>query len=313
MRRTTRFRRLVQAKEILVLPGAYDALTARIVEQAGFKAMSAGGYTATASLLGQPDTGQLTMSEMADFYARMCDATSLPVFADADTGYGNVTNVARTVRAYERAGVGGLFIEDQVSPKRCGHMAGKAVIPPQEMAAKIKAALDARHDPDLVIMARTDALAVNGVDDAIARGQLYREAGADMIFVEAPRTVAEMRRVCREIEGPKMANNIEGGLTPFLPAAELEKIGYAMVAFVLGITFAIARTAQELMATLKRDGTTAAFRRRMTSFDEFNALVGLKELRRREAEKLEFAEALMVRRGGPGARRAAAGSRKGRK
>ena len=313
MRRTTRFRRLVEAKEILVLPGAYDALTARVVEQAGFKAVSAGGYTATASLLGQPDTGQLTMSEMADYYARLCDATSLPVFADAYTGYGNVTNVARTLRAYERAGVAGLFIEDQVSPKRCGHMAGKAVIPPEEMVAKIKAALDARRDQDLVIMARTDALAVNSVDDAIRRGQLYREAGADMIFVEAPRTVAEMRRICREIEGPKMANNIEGGLTPFLPAPELEKIGYAMVAFVLGITFAIARTAQELAATLKRDGTTAAFRRRMASFDEFNALVGLKELRKREAEKLEFAAALMARAGGPGARRAAAGSRKGRK
>jgi len=180
------------------------------------------------------------------------------------------------------------------------------------MVAKIKAALDARGDADLVIMARTDALAVNGVDDAIARGQLYREAGADMIFVEAPRTVAEMRRVCREIEGPKMANNIEGGLTPFLPAPELEKIGYAMVAFVLGITFAIARTAQELAATLKRDGTTAAFRRRMTSFDEFNALVGLKELRRREAEKLDFAEALISRARYAGTKNAAA-SRKGRK
>ncbi|MGQ0676110.1 MAG: isocitrate lyase/PEP mutase family protein [Rhodospirillales bacterium] len=312
MRRTTRFRRLVEAKEILVLPGAYDALTARIVEQAGFKAVSAGGYTATASLLGQPDTGQLGMSEMADFYARMCDATSLPVFADADTGYGNVTNVARTVRAYERAGVAGLFIEDQVAPKRCGHMAGKAVIPPVEMAAKIKAALDARRDPDLVIMARTDALAVNGIDDAIARGQLYREAGADMIFVEAPRSVAEMRRICREIDAPAMANNIEGGLTPFLPAAELEKIGYAMVAFVLGITFSIARAAAELMATLKRDGTTAAFRRRMMSFDAFNALVGLKELRQREAEKQDFAAALMERIG-TGSKRAASGSRKGRK
>ena len=294
MRRTTRFRRLVEAKEILVLPGAYDALTARIVEQAGFQAVSAGGYTATASLLGQPDTGQLGMSEMADFYARMCDATALPVFADADTGYGNVTNVARTVRAYERAGVGGLFIEDQVAPKRCGHMAGKAVIPAEEMVAKIKAALDARLDQDLVIMARTDALAVNGIDDAIARGRLYREAGADMIFVEAPRSVADMRRICREIDAPTMANNIEGGLTPFLPAPELEKIGYSMVAFVLGVTYAIAHATRELMMSLKRDGTTAAYRKRMFSFDEFNALVGLDALRSKEAEKLEFARALVA-------------------
>ena len=313
MRRTTRFRRLVESKEILVLPGAYDALTARIIEQAGFKAVSAGGYTATASLLGQPDTGQLGMSEMADFYTRMCEATTLPVFADADTGYGNVTNVARTVRAYERAGVAGLFIEDQVAPKRCGHMAGKAVIPPVEMVAKIKAALDARKDRDLMIMARTDALAVNGIDDAIRRGQLYREAGADMIFVEAPRSVADMRRICREIDAPTMANNIEGGLTPFLPAPELEKIGYAMVAFVLGVTYAIARAASELAATLKRDGTTAAYRKRMMAFDEFNALVGLKQLRQLEAEKMDFAEALMARAGMPGAKRAAAGSRKGRK
>jgi methylisocitrate lyase len=313
MRRTTRFRRLVESKEILVLPGAYDALTARIIEQAGFKAVSAGGYTATASLLGQPDTGQLGMSEMADFYTRMCEATTLPVFADADTGYGNVTNVARTVRTYERAGVAGLFIEDQVAPKRCGHMAGKAVIQPVEMVAKIKAALDARKDRDLMIMARTDALAVNGIDDAIRRGQLYREAGADMVFVEAPRSVADMRRITSEIDAPTMANNIEGGLTPFLPAPELEKIGYAMVAFVLGVTYAIARAASELAATLKRDGTTAAYRKRMMAFDEFNALVGLKQLRQLEAEKMDFAEALMARAGMPGAKRAAAGSRKGRK
>ncbi len=313
MRRTTRFRRLLEAKEILVLPGAYDALTARIIERAGFKAVSAGGYTATASMLAQPDSGQLGMSEMADFYTRMCEATSLPVFADADTGYGNVTNVARTVRAYERAGVAGLFIEDQVAPKRCGHMAGKAVIPPVEMVAKIKAALDARNDQDLVIMARTDALAVNGIDDAIRRGQLYREAGADMIFVEAPRSVADMRRICREIDAPTMANNIEGGLTPFLPAPELEKIGYAMAAFVLGVTFAIARAASELAATLKRDGTTAAYRKRMMAFDEFNDLVGMKELRQREAEKMDFAAALMARTGTSGVKRAAVGSRKGRK
>ena len=313
MRRTTRFRRLVEADEILVLPGVYDALTARIAELAGFAAISAGGYTATASMLAQPDSGQLGMSEMADFYARICEATALPVFADADTGYGNVTNAARTVRAYERAGVAGLFIEDQVAPKSCGHMAGKAVIPAEEMVAKIKAALDARKDDDLVIMARTDALAVNGLNDAIWRGQLYREAGADMIFVEAPRSVAEMRRICREIDAPTMANNIEGGMTPFLPAPELEKIGYAVAAYVLGVTFAIARAATELAATLKRDGTTAAFRKRMMTFDEFNTLVGMKELRRREAEKMDFAAELMARRGIPGARKAAAGTRKGRK
>jgi len=313
MRRTTRFRRLVEAKEILVMPGAHDALAARLIEEAGFAAMTAGGYSATATLLGQPDTGQLSMTEMADFYARLCDTVSIPLFADADTGYGNVTNVARTVRAYERAGVAGLFVEDQVAPKRCGHMAGKAVIPVEEMIGKVKAALDARVDADMMIMARTDALTVTGLDDAIERAQLYREAGADMIFVESPRNVAEMRRICREIEGPLMANNVEAGLTPILPAAELQKIGYAVVAFPVAATYAVARAVGELMATLRRDGTTAAYRRRMLRFDEFNALVGLNQLRATEAEKQDFARDLMERAKGYQKRAAATAGRKRRK
>lgn len=311
-RRTTRLRQLIAAPEILVMPGLHDALSARIAEAAGFAAVTCGGYAASASLLGQPDTSQLGLAEMTDMYARICEATTLPLLADADTGFGNVTNVARAVRSYERAGVAGLFVEDQVFPKRCGHMTGKAVVPAEEWIGKLQSALDARQDPDLIIMARTDALAVNGIDDAIERGQLYREAGADMIFVEAPRNVAEMRRICREIEGPKMANNIEGGLTPFLPAPELGKMGYAMVAFVLGVTFAIARAVTELMQTLKRDGTTARFRNRMVTFDEFNELVGLAELRKREAEKQDFAAALLGRGKESGAKRAL-GTRKRRK
>ena len=201
MQRTTRFRLLIEAPEILVLPGVHDALSLRIAEQAGFSAVTCGGYSATAGLLGQPDVAQLTMTEMAEMYARLCDSTELPLFADADTGYGNTTNVARTVRAYERAGVGGLFIEDQVSPKRCGHMEGKRVVPAAEMVAKLKAALDARVDADMIVCARTDARAVHGLNEAIERAQLYREAGADLLFVEAPMTVDEMRRVCSEIAG----------------------------------------------------------------------------------------------------------------
>ncbi|MCC7048281.1 MAG: isocitrate lyase/PEP mutase family protein [Alphaproteobacteria bacterium] len=313
MRRTTRFRRLIEAKEILVLPGAHDALSARLIEQAGFAAITAGGYSATATLLGQPDTGQLSVTEMADFYARLCDSVALPLFADADTGYGNVTNVARTVRSYERAGVAGLFIEDQVAPKRCGHMAGKAVIPAEEMVGKVKAALDARVDPDLVIMARTDALTVTGLDDAIDRAQLYREAGADLIFVESPRSVAEMRRICTEIDAPLLANNVEAGLSPILPAAELQKIGYAAVVYPVAATYAVARAVSELMATLKRDGTTAAYRRRMATFDEFNAMVGLPELRRSEAEKQDFAHALMQRARGDNKRATGTAGRKRRK
>ncbi|MEX2298530.1 MAG: isocitrate lyase/PEP mutase family protein, partial [Dongiaceae bacterium] len=192
MKRTTRLRQLIEADPILMLPGAHDALSARIAEQAGFQAVTCGGYASSASLLGAPDVGQLSMSEMADVYARLCDAVAIPVFADADTGYGNTTNVARTLRAYERAGVAGLFIEDQVSPKRCGHMQGKQVVPPVEMMAKLKAALDARQDADLVLMARTDARAIEGIDAAIERANLYLETGVDLIFVEAPQSIEEM-------------------------------------------------------------------------------------------------------------------------
>ncbi len=293
MRPTTRFRRLVEAPEILVLPGIQDALTAKIAERAGFAAVTCGGYAATAALLGQPDTSQLGLMEMAEHYARIVEAVTVPVFADADTGFGNVTNVRRAVREYERAGVAGLFIEDQLFPKRCGHMAGKAVIPAEEMVGKLKAALDARQDQDLVIMARTDALAVNGLDDAIERGRLYRAAGADMIFVEAPRDIDQMRRICAEIDAPCMANNIEGGLTPFLPAAELQAIGYAMVAFPVATSYAVAAAIGRLMETLHATGTTAGAADAMLDFTTFNALVGLPELRAAEERDLAFARHLM--------------------
>jgi len=293
MRRTTRFRRLIEAPDIVVLPGIQDALTAKIAASAGFAAVTCGGYAATAALLGEPDTSQLGLIEMAEHYARIVDAVDVPVFADGDTGFGNVTNVRRTVRAYERAGVAGLFIEDQLFPKRCGHMAGKAVISPEEMVGKVKAAVDARVDADLVIMARTDALAVNGIDDALERGRLYREAGADMIFVEAPRDVAQMQRICREIDAPVMANNIEGGLTPLLPAAELQAIGYAMVAFPVATTYAVAATIGRLMRSLHETGTTEGAAVEMLDFAGFNALVGLPELRRAEERDLVFARELV--------------------
>jgi 2,3-dimethylmalate lyase len=296
MRRTTRFRRLVEASDILVLPGIQDALTAKIAEKAGFEAITCGGYSTTASLLGKPDTSQLGVIEMADHYARICDAVEVPVFADGDTGFGNVTNVRRTMRAYERAGVAGLFIEDQIFPKRCGHMAGKAVVPVEEMVAKLKAALDARQDDDLVIMARTDALAVNGIDDAIERGQIYREVGADMIFVEAPRDAEQMLRICREIEGPCMANNIEGGLTPLLPASRLQEIGYAMVAHPVMTSYAVAAIVSRLMRTLRETGTTASMEGELLDFEGFNALVGLPELREAEQKDLDFAREFIAKR-----------------
>lgn len=216
-----------------------------------------------------------------------------PIFADADTGYGNTTNVARTVRAYERAGVAGLFIEDQVAPKRCGHMEGKSVVPAVEMVAKLKAALDARRDPDLVICARTDARATHGLEAAIERAQLYREAGADLLFVEAPRSVEELRRVCSEVPGPCLANNIEGGRTPVLPAPALEAMGFAVVTFPVSATYAIAETLRAVYGALKADGSTAAVADRLMEFDDFNDLIGLAAVRAAEAAHEAFARALV--------------------
>jgi methylisocitrate lyase len=296
MKRTTRFRLLIEAPEIVILPGAHDALTLRLAEQAGFQAVTCGGYSATASLLGAPDVQQLTMTEMAEMYARLCDATELPLFADGDTGYGNTTNVARTMRAYERAGVAGLFIEDQESPKRCGHMEGKRVINAADMVAKIKAALDARVDADLIVCARTDARAVHGLDDAIARCQLYREAGADLLFVDAPVSVEELRRVCSEIDGPCFANLVEGGKTPILSARQLEAMGFAAVTWPVSASYAIARAVADVYAALLRDGTTNAVRDRMLDFAAFNSLIGLEQVREAEAACDEFARDLLEQR-----------------
>ncbi len=295
MRRTTRLKQLIAAPDIVIMPGVHDALGVRLADAAGFDALTAGGYGATATLLGRPDSSQLSLTELADMYSRFCDATDLPLLADADTGFGNVTNVARTVRLYEKSGVAGLFIEDQVFPKRCGHMPGKAVVTQEEWLAKIKAALDARIDPDLVVMARTDALAVNGVDDAIERACLAREAGADLLFVEAPTDVAQMGRICREVPGPCLANNVETGLSPLLPAAELQAIGYAAVVFPVAATYAAAFALRDLFATIKRTGTTADFLSRMLAFDEFNDLVGLPAQRSREGDLQDFAAALVAR------------------
>ncbi len=282
VRKTTLFRTLVEGPEILVLPGAHDGLTARVIEKCGFKALTAGGYSFSASLLGKPDIGLLTMTEMVHQYRNLVNAVDIPVFADADTGYGDVNNVMRTVREYEAAGVAGLFIEDQVFPKRCGHMAGKAVIPLEEMVAKIKAAVAARQDPDLVIMARTDALAVHGFDDAIRRGKAYAEAGADMIFVEAVTSEEQMRTVNREILKPTLANMIEGGKTPLKTPQELQDLGYAVVVHPCSLTYAVAGAAMRCMTELATHGTTAGCRESMMDFDEFFRFIGAPEIRERE-------------------------------
>jgi len=282
MRRTTRLRQLIERPKIACLPGVHDALSAKLAERAGFEAITMGGFSATGILLAEPDTSQLGLIELADHYRRVCAAVDVPLLADADTGFGNASNVRRAVREYENAGVAGLFIEDQVFPKRCGHTAGKAVVELEEMLAKLCAALDARRDPELVIMARTDAVAVHGLDAAIERAQYYREAGADLIFVEAPPNGAAMERVCRECPGPQLANMVEGGQSPDLTAAELEALGFAAVVWPVASVLAMSDALERLYAVLRRDGTSVSQRGAMTSFEDFAELVGLPELRSRE-------------------------------
>ena len=282
MKKTALLRKLIEDKEILMIPVAHDALCARIAEQSGFKAIFTAGYANSAALLGMPDISLLTLTEMVEVASRVADAVSIPVFADGDTGHGSIANVMRTVQQFEKAGVAGLFIEDQVQPKRCGHMAGKQVITPREMVSKIKAALDARQDPDFIIMARTDAIAVNGIDDAIQRANHYKEAGADLIFVEAPESVEQMRMIIRDVDAYHLVNMLPGGRTPLLNARELQEIGYSAVAYATACTYTIAKAVRELFESLHKTGTTAGFEDRMMSFDEFNRLVGLEHIREQE-------------------------------
>lgn len=279
MKKTSLLRKYILEDSILVMPGAHDALTAKIVEQSGFKALTIGGYSASASLLGKPDLSFLSLTEMADCVRRIADIVDIPIFTDGDTGHGNVLNVRHTVKEIEKTGAAGIFIEDQIFPKRCGHMLDKQVIEKQEMVAKVKAAVDARVDDDFVIMARTDALAVNGLEDAIERGNLFAEAGADLIFIEAPTTIEQMQMITARINAPTLANNIEGGKSPLLSATELEKIGFNTVVFPVAATYAVAKAVGNLMTELANTGTTAGFSSHMVSFNEFNNLIGLEHLR----------------------------------
>ena len=282
MKKTSLFKSYVDGPDILLIPGVGDALGARLVAKAGFKAVFLSGYAASASLLGAPDIGLLSMTEMADCARRIADAVDIPLFADGDNGHGNVNNVVRSMRQFEKAGVAAIFFEDQVLPKRCGHMTGKQVIPAVEMSAKIRAAVDARVDPDLLIMARTDALSVHGIDDAIERMHFYLEAGADLSFVESPGSVEEMQRITREIKAPNMANMVAGGKTPLLRAKELEKLGFAVAAYPVLTTYAMAHAAERALAHLKSHESIAGFADTL-DFAAFNELIGLEEVREKEA------------------------------
>jgi len=287
MKKTTQFRRLIQGAEILQLPCCHDGLSARILEQAGFQAIGAAGYGLAGSLLGMPDIGVLTASEMITQYRNICDAVSVPVFVDIDTGFGDANNVIRTVKDCEKAGAAGLLIEDQTYPKRCGHMAGKGVVPVEEYLPKLKAALWAREDPDLVIMARTDAYGVHGIEEALNRARRYALAGADMVFVEAVHTVEDMRRVnalLRELKTPSLANMIEGGKTPFLAANELQALGYSVVAYPCGSIFTAAKAVQGWASYLKTHGTTEGYLDHLMTFDEYFEFIGARAIREREKQ-----------------------------
>jgi 2,3-dimethylmalate lyase len=255
MRATTQLRRMLNEPGIIVAPGAYDGISARLIERHGFKAVYMTGAGTAASALGQADLGLTTLTEMATHAGHIASCISLPLIADADTGYGNPLNVIRTVREYERAGVAALHLEDQVFPKKCGHIAGKAVIPMKEFAEKVRAAAENRTDPDFVIIARTDARAVNGIDDAIARGLRYREAGADVIFVEAPTSREEIERVAREIKAPLLSNQVPGGKTPGLTVTELEKLGYKIVIFPVVSLMSATLAIESALTKLKEHGT----------------------------------------------------------
>jgi 2-methylisocitrate lyase-like PEP mutase family enzyme len=266
-------------KPIVVAPGVYDALTAHIAERAGFSSLYVSGAGIAYTRLGRPDIGLVSMNEVADTIALIRDRVGAHLIVDADTGYGNALNVNRTIRLFERMGANAIQLEDQSFPKRCGHLDDKALIPAEEMIGKIKAALDARSSRETLIIARTDAIAVEGFDRAVARAAAYRDTGADVLFVEAPKTRAELQRISSVLSGiPLMANMVEGGKTPPLAAKDLEAIGFSLVIFPGAIVRTLARTANEFYFSLAKHGTTEPFLDRMYDFTALNEVIGTPEM-----------------------------------
>jgi 2-methylisocitrate lyase-like PEP mutase family enzyme len=274
----------VPAEGPLLCPGAYDAFSARLVAEAGFEAVYLTGFGATASLLGQPDVGLLTGSEMADQAQRLSSAVDLPVLADADTGYGNAINVERTVADYERAGVGALQLEDQTSPKRCGHMSGKEVVPTAEMVTKLRAAAAARRDPDLVLIARTDAAAVEDLGSVLDRARAYRDAGADALFIEALTSEEDVERVAGALAGevPLVFNWVEGGRTPPIDLPRIAELGFAAVLYPIGTLLAATAGMRAYLSQLGAEGTPTSALPDLPSFSDITEVLGLPELRARE-------------------------------
>ena len=265
---------------LVIAPGIYDALTATLAAASGFQALYVSGAAIAYTRLGRPDIGLVSMNEVADTVALIRDRVPIPLIVDADNGYGNALNVLRTVRTFERAGASAIQLEDQTMPKRCGHLRDKTLIPTGEMVGKIRAALDARHSADTLIIARTDAVAVDGIGPAIDRARRYAEAGADVLFVEAPQSIEQLETVTSALKGlcPLMANMVDGGDTPLLPKAELDRLGFRLAIFPGGIVRALARTAQAYYASLAQHGSNLPFADHMFDFTEMNGIVGTPEM-----------------------------------
>ncbi len=268
----------------LVIPGVYDAIGAKIVEKVGFEAMFQTGYGTSATLFGMPDYGFIGSTETIDNARRICRAVSVPVIVDADTGYGNALSVWKLVQELENAGASGIFLEDQRWPKRCGHMQGKEVVPIDEYAEKLQAALDARSNKNFIIVARTDARATEGLDKAIERGLYYKKVGADVIFVEAPKTIQEMKKIGSAIDAPLVANMIEGGATPISSETKLHEMGFKIILYPLSVLFSNTYATLQILRELKRSGTTRKLNKKLVNFDQFNDLVELKKYRKLEKQ-----------------------------
>lgn len=271
-----KLRQRLKQKEILVLPGVYDALSAKVAVRVGFDALVMGGYAVAASRLGEPDVGYLSMTEMAEAIRCITRAVDVPLLADGDTGYGNALSVRRTMREYEAAGAAGVLFEDQVWPKRCGHMAGKQVIDAEEHAKKLRAAADAKTNPDTLLIARTDSRAVLGLDAAIERGKLYLDSGAEALFIEAPQNEFELEEIAKAFPDTiLLANMVEGGRTPNLTSTDLENLGYSVVFWPCSLVYTVTRALGEVLRTLRDEGTTQNYHDRMLSFSQFNSFIGL--------------------------------------
>ena len=276
--------RMIKTKKPLVIPGVYDAIGAKIAEKVGFNAMFQTGYGTSATLFGMPDYGFIGATETVDNARRISNAISVPLIVDSDTGYGNALSVWKLVKELESAGAAGIFLEDQKWPKRCGHMQGKEVIPQEEYTEKLGAALDARENKDFIIVARTDSRATEGLEKSIERGIQNKKTGADAVFIEAPRTLDEMKKIGKEIKAPLVANMIEGGATPMNSAQTLNKIGFNIILYPLSVLFANTFATMNILQELKNTGTTSKYKQKVVNFDQFNSLVELDKFKKMETK-----------------------------